>query len=107
MLQQTVVLMLAAGAAILIVTLLIYWLTSTLFAMVIITLSGMYLLEAARLASDVVLGWRMRILLRLMWLLVVLAVVWAVTIVAAATLSNIPFTFISKKETLKIPFYGI
>lgn len=29
------------------------------------------------------------------------------SIVAAATLSNIPFTFISKKETLKIPFYGV
>lgn len=81
MLQQTVVLMLAAGAAILIVTLSIYWLTSTLFAMVIITLPGMYPLEAARLASDVVLGRRMRILLRLMWLLVVLAVVWAVVLI--------------------------
>ena len=68
MLQQTVVLMLAAGAAILI-------------AMVIITLPGMYPLEAARLASDVVLGRRMRILLRLMWLLVVLAVVWAVVLI--------------------------
>ena len=81
MLQQTVVLMLAAGATILIVTLSIYWLTSTLFAMVIITLPGMYPLEAARLASDVVLGRRMRILLRLMWLLVVLAVVWAVVLI--------------------------
>lgn len=81
MLQQTVVLMLAAGATTLIVTLSIYWLTSTLFAMVIITLPGMYPLEAARLASDVVLGRRMRILLRLMWLLVVLAVVWAVVLI--------------------------
>ncbi len=81
MLQQTVVLMLAAGAAILIVTLSLYWLTSTLFAMVIITLPGMYPLEAMRLASDIVLGRRMRILLRLMWLFVVLAVVWAAILI--------------------------
>ena len=88
MLQQTVVLMLAAGATILIVTLSIYWLTSTLFAMVIITLPGMYPLEAARLASDVVLGRRMRILLRLMWLLVVLAVVWAAVLIPVITIDG-------------------
>ena len=88
MLQQTVVLMLAAGATILIVTLSIYWLTSTLFAMVIITLPGMYPLEAARLASDVVLGRRMRILLRLMWLLLVLAVVWAAVLIPVITIDG-------------------
>lgn len=88
MLQQTVVLMLAAGATILIVTLSIYWLTSTLFAMVIVTLPGMYPLEAARLASDVVLGRRMRILLRLMWLLVVLAVVWAAVLIPVITIDG-------------------
>ena len=88
MLQQTVVLMLAAGATILIVTLSIYWLTSTLFAMVIVTLPGMYPLEAARLASDVVLGRRIRILLRLMWLLVVLAVVWAAVLIPGITIDG-------------------
>lgn len=88
MLQQTVVLMLAAGATILIVTLSIYWLTSTLFAMVIVTLPGMYPLEAARLASDVVLGRRIRILLRLMWLLVVLAVVWAAVLIPVITIDG-------------------
>ena len=102
MLQQTVVLMLAAGATILIVTLSIYWLTSTLFAMVIVTLPGMYPLEAARLASDVVLGRRIRILLRLMWLLVVLAVVWAAVLIPVITIDGALKTVISALSWLPL-----
>ena len=41
-LNQTPILMAAGGAAILIVAMSVYWATSTVFAMIIVTLPGMY-----------------------------------------------------------------
>lgn len=89
LLRQTAVLMLAGGAAALIVTLSVYWMTSTIFAMAIVTLPGMYPFEALRLASDIVLGRRIRILLRLLWMLVLLAIVWAVVLIPMIVLDGV------------------
>lgn len=80
-LAQTIVLMLAGGMTILLVVLSLYWATSTMLAMTIVTLPGMYPLEALRLAGDVVQGRRMRLLLRLAWLLVLLALLWLAVLV--------------------------
>lgn len=81
LLHQTVILMLAAAAMVLIVTLSIYWIVSTLLAMVIVTLPGMYPGEALRLAGDLVVGRRVRILLRLAWLVMWLLILWAVILI--------------------------
>ena len=56
---------LAAG---LLATLSLYWITSTFIALVIVTLPGMYPYQALKTAGDVVVGRRIRILLRLLWL---------------------------------------
>ena len=88
-LKQTVILMLAGGATILIVALSLYWMTSTIFAMAIATLPGMYPFEALRLASDIVLGRRIRILLRLVWLIGLLALVWVVVLVPVIVLDGL------------------
>ncbi|NTW61502.1 hypothetical protein HGB24_02340, partial [Candidatus Saccharibacteria bacterium] len=56
----------------------IYWLTSTFFALIIVTLPGMYPYRAIRLASDLVIGRRLRIIYRLLWMIFILALVWAV-----------------------------
>jgi hypothetical protein len=53
-----------------------YWLTSTLIALVVVTLPGMYPLRALKVAGDLVIGRRVRIMLRLVWLLVITAIVW-------------------------------
>lgn len=56
----------------------LYWVTSTLFAMVIVTLPGMYPFVALARARDVVLGRRTRLLLRAIWLVFTVIIGWAV-----------------------------
>lgn len=82
-LHETPMLMLSGGAAILLVTLSLYWGTATLFASVIVLLPGMYPLQALKMASDVVVGRRIRVLLRLVWLGLVLALWWTIVLVPA------------------------
>lgn len=55
-----------------------YWLTSTMIALVVVTLPGMYPLQALRTAGDLVIGRRIRILLRMLWMILHVVVVWAV-----------------------------
>ena len=64
------------GAAVLMI-LSAYWLTSTMIALVIVTLPGMYPLQALRTAGDLVIGRRVRILLRMLWMLAMVVAVWA------------------------------
>lgn len=68
-------------AAGLLTTLSLYWITSTLFALVIVTLPGMYPFQAIKTAGDLVIGRRLRILFRLMWMLFSLIVTWAVVMI--------------------------
>lgn len=64
--------------ALLVLALTLYWLTATFIALVVVTLPGMYPLQALRTAGDLVIGRRLRILYRLLWLLGSIAVVWFV-----------------------------
>lgn len=59
----------------------IYWITSTVVALVVVTLPGMYPLQAVKIAGDMVVGRRVRILLRLLWLGLTIAVSWLVIMV--------------------------
>lgn len=65
----------------LLVTLSLYWITSTLIALVVVTLPGMYPMQAIKTAGDLVIGRRVRVMLRIVWLLLVLAVIWLVIMV--------------------------
>lgn len=56
--------------AILITVLVLYWMTSTVIALVVVTLPGMYPFTAIKTAGDLVIGRRVRILLRLLWMTV-------------------------------------
>ncbi|MBC7564809.1 hypothetical protein H7100_01060 [Candidatus Saccharibacteria bacterium] len=53
----------------LLVVMSLYWITSTFFALIIVTLPGMYPLKALRTAGDMVVGRRLRILLRILWMI--------------------------------------
>ena len=64
-------------AAALLVALSLYWATSTFVALVVVTLPGMYPMQALRTAGDLVVGRRVRILLRLLWVGVLVLVLWA------------------------------
>lgn len=59
----------------------LYWITSTLFALIIVTLPGMYPYRALRAAGDIVLGRRVKILLRWLWMLLCIAVLWVVVMI--------------------------
>lgn len=61
----------------------LYWLSSTAFAAVIVTLPGTYPLAALRSARQVISGYRVRVILRLLWLgfLALVAMLAAVSLV--------------------------
>jgi hypothetical protein len=59
----------------------LYWITSTFIALVVVTLPGMYPFAALRTAGDLVIGRRIRILLRLLWLAVGVALGWVIVII--------------------------
>lgn len=54
----------------------LYWITSTFFAMIIATLPGMYPMQALRTAGDMVVGRRVRVLARLLWMGLCVAIGW-------------------------------
>jgi hypothetical protein len=59
----------------------IYWLSSSLIALVIVTLPGMYPMRAIRVAGDLVIGRRLRVLYRLLWLALVTVMTWLVVMI--------------------------
>lgn len=65
----------------LLVTLSVYWLSTTFIALVVVTLPGMYPWRAVRTASDLVIGRRVRILLRMFWMILTIVVGWVVVMV--------------------------
>lgn len=62
--------------ALLLTVLSLYWMTSTFIALIVVTLPGMYPMKALRTAGDLVIGRRIRILLRFLWLAFIVVVVW-------------------------------
>lgn len=80
LLDQTAILMLFGGGAFLLVTLSLYWVTSTFIAMIVVTLPGMRPMQAIKVAGDLVVGRRIRVLLRFLWSILLLMVVWAVVL---------------------------
>lgn len=81
MLDNGFAVFLASMVAVVAVSMSAYWMTSTFMALVIVTIPGMYPMRAMRLASDLVLGRRLRILLRLLWLVVLIFVTWLLIMV--------------------------
>lgn len=59
----------------------LYWITGTIFALIVVTLPGMYPMKAIRTAGDLVIGRRLRILYRLLWLVGTIVVAWLVVMV--------------------------
>jgi hypothetical protein len=59
----------------------IYWIVSTFFALVIVTLPGVYPMQAIKIAGDMVVGRRLRILYRLIWAALNVVVVWALVVI--------------------------
>ena len=67
--------------AVVVIALVLYWVTSTIIALVVVTLPGMYPMRAVRAAGDLVVSRRLRIMYRILWLLGSVAVAWTVIMV--------------------------
>ena len=61
--------------------LVLYWVTSTIIALVVVTLPGMYPLRALKSSGDLVVGRRLRIMYRLLWGMFMIVVAWAVVFI--------------------------
>jgi len=72
--------MLFGVAAVLLILLSLYLLASSFFALIIVTLPGTYPMTAIRGASDIALGRRLPLLLRLIWLVIIVAIIWIVVV---------------------------
>ncbi len=59
----------------------LYWIVSTVVAMIVVTLPGMYPFQAIRTAGDLVVGRRLRILLRFIWASLLVTIAWIVLII--------------------------
>lgn len=73
-----------------------YWSVATIFALIVVTIPGMYPLRAIRVAGDMVVGRRVRLLLRIIWMLIAGLLVWIAAVLPAIlldrwALSSIPF----------------
>jgi hypothetical protein len=58
-----------------------YWFASTFFALVVVTLPGMYPMQALKTGGDLVIGRRLRIFLRFIWLFVLTFIIWIVVMI--------------------------
>lgn len=67
--------------ALLLVVLSLYWVTSTFFAIIIATIPGTYPVAALRSARQLVVGQRRQILFRLLWLVAILFLLFAVVLI--------------------------
>ncbi|OGL34250.1 hypothetical protein A3F64_02635 [Candidatus Saccharibacteria bacterium RIFCSPHIGHO2_12_FULL_42_8] len=67
----------------------LYWITSSIVAMVVVTLPGMYPLKALKASSDLVIGRRLRVLYRLGWLCLTIITFWAVVILPMIAINSL------------------
>ena len=65
----------------LLVTLSLYWITTTFMALIVVTIPGTYPMAALRAGGDIVVGRRVRILLRLLWMVFVVLLVWLIVMI--------------------------
>jgi hypothetical protein len=66
----------------------LYWLTTSFVALVVVTNHGVYPLAAVRIAAEMVVGRRSRLMLRLLFMMLPLAVMWVVLLVPAILIDN-------------------
>ena len=67
--------------AMVVTALVLYWVTSTVIALVVVTLPGMYPLQAMKASGDLVVGRRLRIAYRLAWGQLIVLLAWLIVFV--------------------------
>jgi hypothetical protein len=80
--------MLFWACAAVVAALVLYWVTSTVIALVVVTLPGMYPLRAMKAAGDLVVGRRLRIMYRILWALGTVGLAWVVVMLPLVLLTT-------------------
>lgn len=86
--QEGVASMAASLGLLLVLVLSLYWIVSTIFALIVVTLPGMYPFRALSIAGDLVIGRRLRLLYRIVWMIVVVLSWWLVILVPIILLDS-------------------
>ena len=66
----------------------LYFMLTTLFALMIATIPGTYPFKAYATAKKIIIGQRLRLLMRLFWMALVLALIWYVVLIPVALVVN-------------------
>lgn len=80
--------MMFAVAAALLAVLSLYWVSSSMFALLLSSVPGTYPMRALKMAGDLVIGRRTSLMLRLVWLGFVLLLLWAIVLIPTILLSG-------------------
>ncbi len=75
-------------AAALLTILSLYWVMGSLFALIVVTIPGMYPMRALRLAGDMMVGRRLRILGRIAWMGLMIALTWIAVLIPIILIDN-------------------
>ncbi|MDR0957300.1 MAG: hypothetical protein LBM09_01840 [Candidatus Nomurabacteria bacterium] len=75
-------------ALVVVIVLTLYWITSSLVALVIVTLPGMYPFKALKVAGDLVVGRRLKLVLRLVFMALPIVVMWLLILLPAILIDN-------------------
>lgn len=75
-------------AAGLLAVLSLYWVTSTIISLVVVTLPGMYPYQAIKIGGDLVVGRRLKIILRFIWMIFLLIIFWAIILIPIIMLDS-------------------
>lgn len=81
LLENGVSAMLVWSGVILMSLMTLYWITSTIIAMVVTTLPGMYPMQSIKAAGDLVIGRRLRVLFRWLWLFAIVGATWCIIMI--------------------------
>lgn len=72
----------------LVIVLTLYFMTTTIFAMFITTIQGTYPIKAYKAARKIVAGQRLRLLLRLLFMLIAMALTWFMVLIPIVIVTN-------------------
>ena len=93
--------------AALMITLSLYLLSSSFFAIIVVSAPGLYPLTAVRMAKNLIMGRRLRFLIRVLYLVIIVALLYLLLLMPAIILDGILKAQFAWLADSKIPFVAI
>lgn len=93
--------------AALMITLSLYLLSSSFFAIIVVSAPGLYPLTAVRMAKNLIMGRRLRFLIRVFYLVIIVALLYLLLLMPAIILDGVLKTQFAWLAESKIPFVAI